>query len=151
MSMSRDKKLAIILAPFLLVAGWVLSDIYVETKANDPRFYEFTLDTNCALFASGCILESGDMKIKITDDAGLTRANTSYPVDTVAISLLYDSGKEIIYELKQQAANPQYWERATDIRKAMVEDKSAKILRIAVKNKGNTYLSQFSPVAASSE
>src|SRR5210317_1548269 len=105
MSMSRDKKLAIILAPFLLVAGYVLSDIYVESKANDPRFFELTLDDNCALFSSGCILESGDMKIKITDDAGLTRANTSYPVDTVAISLLYDSGTEIIYEL-EQAANP---------------------------------------------
>ena len=146
--MSRDKKLAIILAPFLLVAGYVLSDIYVESKANDPRFFELTRDDNCALFTNGCILESGDMKIKITDDGGFTRANTSYPVDTVAISLLYDSGKEVIYEL-EQAANPQYWERATDIRKAMVEDKTAKVLRVEVKRKGSAYLSQFSPVDVS--
>ena len=150
MSLSRDKKIAIILAPFLLVLGYVLSDMYVESKANEPRFYEFTLDDNCALFTTGCILESGDMKINLTDGAGFTRANTSYPVDTVAISLLYDSGKEVIYEL-EQAANPQYWERATDIRKAMLKDKTAKILRVAVKRKGSTYLSQFSPVAVSHE
>lgn len=148
MSMSRDKKIAIILAPFLLVAGYVLSDLYVESKANEPRFFEFTVDDNCALFNTGCILHSGDMKIKITDENGFTRANTSYPVDTVAVSLVYDSGKEIIYEL-EQAANPQYWERDTDLRNAMIEEKTAKILRVAVKRKGSTYLSQFSPVAVS--
>ncbi|NNE64168.1 MAG: hypothetical protein HKN34_08795 [Gammaproteobacteria bacterium] len=148
--MSRDKKLAIILAPFLLVAGYVLSDLYIEGKANAPRFFEFTPDGNCALFITGCILRSGDMEIDLTDENGITRANTSFPVDTVAISLVYDSGKEIIYELKK-AANPQYWERATDLRKAMIEDKTAKILRVAVKRKGSTYLSQFSPVAVSDE
>ena len=150
MSMSRDKKIAIILAPFLLVAGYVLSDMYIESKANEPRFFEFTLQGECAVFTTGCILESGDMKINITDQSGITRANTSYPVDTVAISLLYDSGKEIIYELKQ-TANPQYWERATEIRQAMIEEKAAKILRVAVKRKGSTYLSQLSPAGVSDE
>ena len=150
MSMSRDKKLAIILAPFLLVAGYVLSDIYIESKTNEPRFFELKLYGNCAMFTTGCILQSGDMQIDITDENGVTRANTSYPVDTLAISLVYDSGKEIIYEL-EKAANPQYWERGTDIRKAVIEEKTAKILRVAVKIKGSTYLSQFSPAAVSVE
>ena len=52
--------------------------------------------------------------------------------------------KEVIYELKE-AANPQYWERKTDIRRALTELETAEKLRLAVKRKGSTYLSEFSP------
>lgn len=142
--MNKDKKLAIILAPFLLIGGYVVSDQYIESKANVAKIYAFAPNGECAMFTSGCILQSGDMQINITDQNGVTKANTSYPVDTVAISLVYDTGKEIIYEL-EKAANPQYWEKKTDIRTALIQHKTAQKLRVAVKRKGSTYLSEFSP------
>ena len=138
--MNKDKKLAIILAPFLLVGGYVASDFYLESKANDPKIFMLSQTGECAMFSSDCILQSGDMQINITDDNGITKANTSYPVDSVAISLVYDNGKkEVIYGL-EQAANPQYWQRETDIRTAMTQHKSATNLRVAVKIKGSSYL-----------
>ena len=142
--MNKDKKLAIILAPFLLVGGYVASDIYIESRANVPKLFALAPSGDCVIFASGCILQAGEMQVNITDQNGITKANTSYPVDTVAISLVYNDGKEIIYDL-QKTKNPQYWERQTDIRTALTQDKNATTLRLAVKRKGSTYLSEFQP------
>ena len=139
-------KLAIILSPFLLIGGYVISDQYVEYKANNEiKIFELTDLGECAMFSADCIKESGDMQINITDENGVTRANTSYPVDTVAISLVYNDGKEVIYGL-EKAANPQYWERKTEIRDAIINFKTASKLRAVVTRKGSTYFSEFSPV-----
>jgi len=142
--MNRDKKLAIILAPFLLVGGYVVSDLYIESKAHEIRLFELKSAEKCDMFDGNCILQSGDMQINITDENSITKANTSFPVDTVAISLVYNDGKEVIYGL-DEAANPQYWERETDIRSALTQSKTATKLRVVIKSKGNTYFSEFSP------
>ena len=142
--MNKDMKLAIILSPFLLIGGYVVSDQYVESKANETKIFALTDAGKCAMFSVDCIKESGDMQINITDENGITRANTSFPVDTVAISLVYNDGKEVIYGL-EKAANPQYWERETDIRNALTQFKTAKTLRLVVTRKGSTYFSEFSP------
>ncbi len=96
------------------------------------------------MFSGDCILQSGDMQVNITDENGLTKSNTSFPVDTVGISLVYNDGKEVIYGL-EKAANPQYWERKTDIRVALTQFKTATKLRVVIKRKGSTYFSEFSP------
>ena len=142
--MNRDKKIAFFLTPFLLVGGYVISDIYMENKANETKLFSLSIADECSIFDGDCILESGDMQINITDLNGITKANTSYPVDSVAISLVYDNGKEVIYGL-DQAGSPQYWERETDIRNAMTKAKTASKLRIVTKYKGSTYLSEFGP------
>ena len=143
--MTRDKKLAIILAPVLLVGGYILSDLYVESRENQTRLYPLQASGECRMFSADCILESGDMQVNITDRDGVTQGNTSFPVDSVAISLVYDDGQEVIYGL-EQAANPQYWSRQTEIRKALTEEKSAARLRLVVTRKGSTYFSEFSPL-----
>ncbi len=145
--MNKDKKIAIILAPFLLIGGYVISDLYIESKANVSGLFALSVNAECAMFSGDCILQSGDMQVNITDENGITRSNTSFPVDTVAISLVYNDGKEIIYGL-EKAANPQYWERKTDIRAALTQFKTATKLRVVIKRKGSTYFSEFSPAIA---
>jgi hypothetical protein len=145
--MNKDKKLAIILAPFLLVGGYIVSDLYIESKQNQTKLFALSNPGECEMFSGDCILQSGDMKINITDERGTTKANTSYPVDSVAISLVYSDGREIIYGL-EKTVNPQYWEKETDIRTAITQSKTATILRIVVTQKGSTYFSEFSPVTA---
>ncbi len=142
--MNKDIRLAIILAPFLLIGGYVISDQYLESKSAAPGIFTFAVQGECAPFSSDCILQSGDMQINITDEQGLTKANTSYPVDTVTISLVNKNGKEIIYGL-ERAGNEQYWERKTDIRSAFTSTKTAEKLRIVVQRKDSTYLAEFIP------
>ncbi len=142
--MNKDTRLAIILAPFLLIGGYVISDIYLESKSSENKIFALAETGKCAPFTADCILESGDMKINITDINGITKANTSYPVDTVTISLVYNDGKEIIYGL-EKVGNEQYWERKTDLRTAFIELKSADKLRVVIQQKGSTYLSEIKP------
>jgi hypothetical protein len=142
--MNKDTRLAIILAPFLLVGGYIVSDQYLESKSDDGKIFALKPQGQCAPFTADCILHSGDMQINITDDNGITKANTSYPSDTVAISLVYKEGKEVIYAL-EQAASPQYWQRKTDIRSAFTQQHSAEKMRVVVQIKGGTYLAEFTP------
>ena len=88
------------------------------------------------------------MQVNITDRGGVTQANTSYPVDSVALSLVYQDGNEVIYGLEKMN-NPQYWSRQTDIREAIVEAKTAASLRLVVSRKGSQYLSEFTPLEVS--
>ncbi|RKZ67993.1 MAG: hypothetical protein DRQ44_05000 [Gammaproteobacteria bacterium] len=143
--MNKDKRLAFILAPFLLIGGYVISDQYIESKANKPKLFVLASNGECAMFTGDCILQSGDMQINITDENGVTKSNTSYPVDTVAISLVYNSGKEVIYGL-EKSTDPQYWERKTDIRAALTQLKTASTLRVLIKRKGSTYITEINPV-----
>jgi len=144
MSMNRHTKLAVILAPFLLVGGYIASDQYIEYQANQPKLFQLLVQSECDIFLTKCILESGDMLINLTDSNSVTKANTSFPVDSVAISLVYKNGNETIYVL-EQAGNPQYWQRETDIRSAITEFKTAEKLRVLVKVKGGIYLAEFLP------
>ena len=147
--MNNDKKLAFFLAPFLLLGGYVVSDLYIESRANEPKMFVLSGVGQCDIFDGDCILQSGDMKINITDENGVTKANTSYPVNTVAISLVYHSGKEIIYGLEKstdQQYSAQYWARETDIRTALIQSRTASKLRVVVERKGSTYLTEIKPV-----
>jgi len=141
--MNKDKKLAIFLAPFLLVGGYIATDQYIENKQNEPKMFQLSPSGECVIFSGDCILESGDMQINITDEAGTTKINTSYPVDTVVISLLQKDAKEIVYKL-EKTIDFKYWERKTDIRSATENNMTHK-LRVLIKNKGSTYLSEFDP------
>jgi hypothetical protein len=142
--MNKDTRLAIILAPFLLVGGYIISDQYLESRSSTPGIFAFTVKGECAPFNADCILQSGDMQISITDKQGITKANTSYPVDRVAISLVFKDGKEIIYGL-EKAGNEQYWERKTQIRNAFTKLKTAEKMRVVVQRKESTYLTEFIP------
>jgi hypothetical protein len=144
--MNRDQKIALFLAPFLLVGGYVASDFYLESKDNETRLFTLQHQGECQMFSGNCILHSGDMQINITDSNGITTGNTAYPVDSVAVSLVYSDGREVIYGLEKDK-NPQYWSRETDIGKAFREEKSADRLRLVIRRKGSTYLSEFIPTS----
>ncbi len=141
MQLNKHTKLAILLAPLLIIGGYIASDQYVAHKANEQKIFSLSTPNPCDIFKAGCVLTSGNMQINITDNSGITKANTSFPVDSVVISLVYNNGKETIYRL-DETQNPQYWARETDIKKAAVNG-LANTIRILIKERGNMYLSEF--------
>ncbi len=141
--MNKQTKLALFIAPFLVIGGYIASDQYVAHQANKGQLFNLTLQNQCQLFSGDCILKSGDMLINISDKKGITQINTSFPADKVALSLVSTDDKEIIYELSK-AESAQYWHRDTNIRTAHLTQQSLKSLRIMVKIKGDLYLSELS-------
>lgn len=142
--MNRDQKIALLLAPFLLVGGFVATELYLGSKDAPTQLFELEAAGECRLFDGDCILQSGDMQVNVTDADGLTQVNSSYPADSVALSLVYRDGQEVVYEF-DRLANPQYWQRQTDIREAMIGLNTADRLRIVVQVKGSHFLGEFSP------
>lgn len=141
--MNKQSKLALFIAPFLVVGGYVASDQYVAHQTNKGQLFNLTLQDECQPFSGDCILKSGDMLINLTDKKGITQINTSFPADKVVLSLVSTDDKEIIYELSK-AESAQYWQRDTNIRTAHLTQQSLKSLRIMVKIKGDLYLSELS-------
>ncbi len=143
--MNRDQKIALFLAPFLLIGGYAATDQYLGSRDQPAELFELEAAGDCRLFDGDCILQSGDMQVNVTDTGGVTRVNSSYPADSVSLSLVYRDGRETIYGL-DRLANAQYWQRQTDIREAMLAAKSADRLRIVVQVKGSHFLGEFTPV-----
>ncbi len=144
--MNRQTKLAIFIAPFLVVGGYIASDQYVAHESNKGRLFNLTLQNGCQLFNGDCILKSGDVLVNITDDNGVTKINTSYPANKVTVSLVSINGKETICEFNK-ADNFQYWQRETAIRMNHFDRQALNSIRIMVKIKGDLYLSELSTSA----
>ncbi len=145
--MNRDQKIALFLAPFLLIGGYVATDTYLGSREQPAELFPLETGGDCRLFDGDCILQSGDMQVNISDVNGLTTVNSSFPADNVSLSLVYQDGREIIYGL-DRLANPQYWQKQTGIKQAIVDSKSADKLRIVVQVEGSHYFAEFSPIAA---
>ncbi|PCH83503.1 MAG: hypothetical protein COB89_06540 [Piscirickettsiaceae bacterium] len=141
MQLNKHSKLAILLAPFLIVAGYIASDQYEAYKLNEQKIFSLSAPQQCNIFKAECILTSGNMQISLTNRDNVTKANTSFPVDSVVVSLVYNSGNETVYLLNKMQS-PQYWARETDIKNA-VTNHLANTIRILVKDKGSMYLSEL--------
>jgi hypothetical protein len=140
--MNKQTKLALFIAPLLVVGGYIASDQYVVHQTSKGLLFNLSLENDCQLFSGDCILKSGDVHLNITDEGGVTKVNTSYPADKVTISLVSSDNKEIIYELNK-ASSFQYWQRKTAIRASQFDQQSLKSLHIMVKIKGDLYLSEL--------
>ncbi|MEO1963239.1 MAG: hypothetical protein ABGX64_05670 [Cycloclasticus sp.] len=139
--MNKHSKLALLLAPFLIIGGYIASDQYIAYNDNKTRIFTLLVSSECDIFKRGCILESGNMQINITHNKGITKANTSFPVDSVLISHLHVDGNETIYSLNK-AGSFQYWERETDLGNAISNDLNY-TLRVVIKQKGRVYLCEL--------
>ncbi len=145
--MNRDQKIALFLAPFLLIGGYVVTDSYLDSREQPTELFQLEAGGECRLFDGECILQSGDMQVNVSDADGLTTVNSSFPADSVSLSLVYRDGREVIYGF-ERLTNPQYWQKQTGIRQAIVDSGSADKLRIVVQVKGSHFLGEFSPIAA---
>ena len=143
-TVTRDQKIAFLLAPFLLVGGYVVTDSYLESNDGPSQLFELKSTADCRLFEGNCILESGDMQVNVSDTGGVTMVNASYPADSIALSLVYRDGREVVYAL-EPLANPQYWQRETNIRGAISEGSAADRMRIVVQVKEKHFLGEFFP------
>ena len=146
--MNRDQKIALLLAPFLLIGGYAATDFYLGSRDQPTELFELEAVGECRLFDGDCILQSGDMQVNITDSDGTTLANSSYPADSVSLSLVFRDGREVIYVF-DRLANSQYWQKQTEIREAINVSKTADILRLVVQVKGKHFLGEFIPTTSS--
>lgn len=140
--MSKHTKLAILIAPVLLIAGFIASDYYVEQQAAKDKVYYLTQQNNCDVLADKCVLESGKFLISVSDDQGTTRINSTFPLDTVVLMLVSNDNSQQVYQLAM-AANPYYWQAKTALRESIKQVGNSRKMRLVATIKGGRYISEF--------
>ncbi len=112
--MTRDKKVALFIAPFLLIGGYIAADYYAQyqaaEEAKQKKTYELTLQEPCNVTNKPCLLTHDNLQLKLSGREGVTTLESSYPLDTVNFSYL-DAAGEHRYQFSQ-VENRQQWSAA---------------------------------------
>ena len=140
--MNKHTKMAIYVAPILIVLGYVASDYYLEQDAEERRVYQIQPSGPCNIVALQRLFEAGDLKLDLFDVEGMTTANATYAMDAVTLLLVDEHNQSTPYEMKL-AQSKYYWHAATPIRSNFEQTLQPQKLRLIVKIKGSQYISEF--------
>jgi hypothetical protein len=140
--MNKHSKLALLIAPFLILGGYIASDLYIENEADKKRVFHLEPSGNCDVINKSCILKSGEFEVNIFDEAGITTVNSTFPLDTATLFLVSKNEEVTAYPLGM-LDSAYYWKSPTELRQ-LVSTKGAKYkLRLIANIKGGQYISEF--------
>jgi len=140
--MNKHTKLAFMVAPFLAIFGFIGADYYEEAKANDDKFIQLSPEGHCDVVNQSCVLKSGEFKVSISDKAGVTEINSTFPLDSATLFLVDKSDEMTPYPLGMKKS-PYYWYSSTPIGSLAANKGDSYKLRLIAKIKGGQYISEF--------
>ena len=141
--LNRHTKVAIFVAPILMILGFALSDIWVENKAMEARFFQMQPEGGaCDILANKCILRSGEFQISVYYEDGLTVLNSTFPLDTATLFLVDNEDVATPHRMGMKD-NPYYWYQTTPIHGLINAPGSKQKVRIVATIKGGQYIAEF--------
>ncbi|MFT6734093.1 MAG: hypothetical protein ACJAS9_002288 [Polaribacter sp.] len=140
--MKKHTRMAVLVAPVLIILGYIASDYYLEQDALTDRFFQIHPSGVCNVVAHRCVFESGDFKLDLFDKEGKTTANATYPMDSVTLFMV-DGNNESKAYMMEMVQSKYYWHVDTHIRENFENTGQAQKLRLIVKIKGGQYISEF--------
>lgn len=139
--LNRHTKIAIFVAPILMILGFGASDLWVENKAMEARFYEMTPESPyCDIKNDRCVLVSGEFKISVYQENGLTTLNATFPLDTATLFLVDENDNAKVYRMGMKDS-PYYWYQKTPIESLSAG--SQQKVRFIATVKGGQYVAEF--------
>jgi hypothetical protein len=140
--MNRHTKLAFFLAPFLIIGGYVLSDLYLEDKAKEIKLYELQTKGDCDVLNRQCVLSAGEFEISVFHEKGITTVNSTFPLDTATLFLVDEKDQSTPYRLGMKDS-PYYWKRETPLGTLVANQGDRYKLRLIAEIKGAKYIAEF--------
>jgi len=140
--MNRHLKAAFMVAPFLAVLGYVGADYYNESQAAKTKIIQLVPEGHCDIINKSCVLKSGEFKVNISDEGGVTEVNSTFPLDTATLFLVDKHDKMTTYQLGMKKS-PYYWRNKTPLRSFVSNQGDSYKLRLVAKIKGGQYISEF--------
>ncbi len=147
--LNRHTKIAIFVAPILVILGFAASDLWLENKASEARFFQMTPDSGmCDIMASKCVLVSGEFKISVYQENGLTTINSTFPLDTATLFLVDENDIPSVFQMGMKDS-PYYWYQSTPLESLAKSPGSRQKVRLIATVKGGQYISEFYSVTGS--
>lgn len=141
--LNRHTKIAIFVAPILMILGFALSDIWVENKAMEARFFQMQPEGgSCDILANKCVLRSGEFQISVYYKDGLTTLNSTFPLDTATLFLVDKEEVATTYRMGMKES-PYYWYQTTPIHELVKAPGSKQKVRMVATIKGGQYIAEF--------
>ncbi|MDO6461978.1 hypothetical protein Q4485_14805 [Granulosicoccaceae sp. 1_MG-2023] len=93
--MNKHTKLAIILAPFLAIGGYIASDIFLTKKQESTGQY-LTLNqkTPCDLVNTPCDFEADRLSLTLRHENGKTILESTFPLTRAVVAWTSEDGEE---------------------------------------------------------
>ena len=133
--------MAIVIAPFLIVGGYIAADYYAQEQDKSKNLFQLSLEGQCDLTKNPCILSNAQLTLTLSDQYGVTRIESNHPVEEMILSFVNDYNKEIRYKMKADASQ-QYWQAKTEASSLLSQSSELKIRLISIVNNGY-YFSEF--------
>ena len=147
--LNRHTKIAIFVAPILVILGFAASDLWLENKASEARFFLMTPDSGvCDIMASKGVLVSGEFKISVYQENGLTTINSTFPLDTATLFLVDENDIPSVFQMGMKDS-PYYWYQSTPLESLAKSPGSRQKVRLIATVKGGQYISEFYSVTGS--
>jgi hypothetical protein len=140
--MNRHTKVALFVAPVLILLGYVLSDLYMENEASKTKIVELVPFGHCDVKNQKCVLKSGEFEVNVMHENGITTVNSTYPLDTATLFLVDKQSKASSYPLGMKDS-PYYWKRETPLGSFVSEKGASYKLRLIIEIKGGKYFAEF--------
>jgi len=133
--LNKHTKVAILIAPFLLIGGYIAADyyaVYQYTSANNKaKFLPLSTPKTCAIQRQNCRLNNGPLILNLSESNGTSTLNSNHPLETVAFSLVNNNGDEKIFKMKKDKT-AKNWTVATHIEPPSLKKQSSAKLRLMV-------------------
>ncbi len=140
--MNKHTKIAIFVAPFLLLGGYIASGYYLESQAKTDKVFKLEPEGHCDVFNKKCVLTTGEMKVSVEQNQQNTVINTTYPIDE-AILFVVESEQDVTPYPMTMKQTPYYWQSETQLAEKLANKSDNVKLRIIVKYQGDQYIAQF--------
>ncbi|WP_085300521.1 hypothetical protein [Cognaticolwellia mytili] len=140
--MNRHTKMALMVAPFLILGGYIASDFYIENEAQQQRIFNMVPFGHCDVINQKCVLKSGDFEINIYDKEGSTTLNSTFPLDSATLFLVEGENQASAYPLGM-SDSPYYWQSPTPLRNKISMKGDKYKLRVIANIKGGQYIAEF--------
>jgi hypothetical protein len=140
--MNKHTKTAFLVAPILVVLGFIAADYYEEKQAAEEKVIQLIPSEDCDVINENCILKAGDFEVNVFDKNNLTTVNSTYPLDSATLFLVDKDNNATPYPLGM-IQSPYYWHTETNLRELIGSSGQGYKLRLVVNIKGGSYISEF--------
>ncbi|MCU7833742.1 MAG: hypothetical protein KZQ83_00710 [gamma proteobacterium symbiont of Taylorina sp.] len=139
--MNRHTKIAIIIAPFLIIGGYIAADYYAQEQEKNKNLFKLSLEDHCDLTKKPCILSNKQLTLILSDHSGITQIDSNHPLEDVILSLVSTNNKETRYRMTADKGR-QFWQSETQASALLSQSSTLKMRLIGVINKGY-YFAEF--------
>lgn len=139
--MNKHKRLAIIIAPFLAIGGYIATDYYQTFQADKKRLHTLAVEGSCDINQGKCLLKGAGLILEYSKQGEMTNLESNVPLVTASIGMKSDEMNKP-YDLNPDSERKN-WKIATSeyFKKENANDDA---VRLIVMTKGHVFFSEFS-------